>query len=149
MNLEHDFGGTSAAAKIVRLFVPYWLSNDASIPLAYRLVEIEPNSDSTGDTTWLTRAAKAAKQASRRPTHSTVQHSLQLSRVVNYFEIAEEISGTPAMLSLQAYSDRIGGFHCPLAPRMDSFRLVWASLLLLQAAKCSSRLFHSGTSKAM
>ena len=109
VSLEHDFGGSSASAKIVRLFVPYWLRNDASLPLAYRLVEIEPHSGSTGDTTWLTRAAKAAKQAARRPTHSGVKRTLQLNRVVNYLERVEEMTGTPVMLSLQAYSDRIGG----------------------------------------
>lgn len=109
MSLEHDFGGSSAAAKIVRLFVPYWLQNDASLPLAYRLVEIEPNSDSTGDTTWLTRATKAAKQAARRPTHSGAKHAPQLNKVVSYFENVEDMTGTPVMLSLQAYSDRLGG----------------------------------------
>jgi vacuolar protein sorting-associated protein 13A/C len=109
VSLEHDFGGTTASAKIVRLFVPYWLRNDASLPLAYRLVEIEPHSDSTGDTTWLTRAAKAAKQAARRPTHPGIKKALQLNRVVNYLERVEDMTGTPVMLSLQAYSDRIGG----------------------------------------
>ncbi|KAG0568137.1 hypothetical protein KC19_7G189300 [Ceratodon purpureus] len=109
VSLEHDFGGSSASAKIVRLFVPYWLRNDASLPLAYRLVEIEPHSSSTGDTTWLTRAAKAAKQAARRPTHPGVKKTLQLNRVVNYLERVEDMTGTPVMLSLQAYSDRIGG----------------------------------------
>ncbi|KAG0559465.1 hypothetical protein KC19_10G107200 [Ceratodon purpureus] len=109
VSLEHDFGGSSAAAKIVRLFVPYWLRNDACLPLAYRLVEIEPNNDSTGDLTWLSRAAKAAKQAARRPNHSGAKHASQLHRVVGYFEKVEDMTGTPVMLSLQAYSDRIGG----------------------------------------
>lgn len=107
--MEHDFGGNSAAAKIVRLFVPYWLVNDAALPLAYRLVEIEPHSGSSGDETWLTRAAKAAKQAARRPSHNGVKTALQLNRVVHYLERVEDMQGTPVMLSLQAYSDRMGG----------------------------------------
>lgn len=142
VNLEHDFGGTSAAAKIVRLFVPYWLRNDASLPLAYRLVEIEPNSGSAGDTTWLTRAAKAAKQASRRPTHSTVNHSLQLSKVVNYFESAEDMLGTPAMLSLQAYSDRIGGLS--LSSRSEDGLL--SPRLGLSIAVANSKVFKRALS---
>jgi vacuolar protein sorting-associated protein 13A/C len=97
VSLEHDFGGTTASAKIVLLIVPYWLRNDASLPLAYRLVEIEPHSGSTGDTTWFTRAAKAAKQAARRPTHPGIKKALQL---INYLERVEDMAGTPVMLSL-------------------------------------------------
>ncbi|XP_024384462.1 uncharacterized protein [Physcomitrium patens] len=142
VSLEHDFGGSSTAAKIVRLFVPYWLRNDASLPLAYRLVEIEPDSASTGDTTWLTRAAKAAKQAARRPTHPGVKKALRLNRVVNYLERVEDMTGTPVMLSLQAYSDRIGGLS--LSSRAEDGLL--SPRLGLAIAVANSNVFNRALS---
>ena len=90
------------------LFVPYWLRNDGCLNLAYRLVVIELNNDSTEAMTWLTRAAKAAKQAAWWPSHSGAKQAAQLHRVVGYFKKIEDMTCTPVMLSLQAYSDCMG-----------------------------------------
>lgn len=142
MSLEHDFGGSSTAAKIVRLFVPYWLVNDASLPLAYRLVEIEPDTGSGGDSTWLTRAAKAAKQAARRPSHVGVKKVVQLNRVVQHLEKVEDLEGIPLMLSLQALSDRIGGLS--FSSRSEDGTL--SPRLGLAVAVANSNIFKSALS---
>ncbi|KAL2906379.1 putative vacuolar protein sorting-associated protein 13F [Bienertia sinuspersici] len=42
VSIERDLGGTDAAPKTIRLSVPYWIVNDSSLPLAYRVVEMEP-----------------------------------------------------------------------------------------------------------
>ncbi|CAM6102066.1 unnamed protein product [Calypogeia fissa] len=109
VSLENDFGNTAGSAKIVRLFVPYWLCDDAALPLCYRLVEIEPSGGETGDSSWLNKAAKAAKQAARRPARAGESKKSLLDKVVQSLEVLEDSHGAPAMMSLQANSDRIGG----------------------------------------
>lgn len=125
VSLENDFGNTTGSAKIVRLFVPYWLCDDAALPLSYRLVEIEPSGSETGDSSWLNKAAKAAKQAARRPARGEESKKSHLHKVVQSLEVLEDSHGAPAMLSLQAQSDRIGGLSLannteggPLSPRL-------------------------------
>jgi hypothetical protein len=119
--LENDFGNTAGSAKIVRLFVPYWLCDDAALPLCYRLVEIEPSGGETGDSSWLNKAAKAAKQAARRPARAGESKKSHLHKVVQSLELLEDSLGAPAMMSLQAHSDRIGGLS--LANNTEGGRL--------------------------
>jgi vacuolar protein sorting-associated protein 13A/C len=142
VSLEHDFGGSNEAAKIIRLFVPYWLLNDASLPLAYRLVEIEPDRGLGGDATWLTRAAKAAKQAARRPNHAGARKVMQINRVVQHLECIEDLQGTPVMLSLQAYSDRMSGLS--LSSRSEDGLL--SPRLGLSVAIAQSNVFNHALS---
>jgi vacuolar protein sorting-associated protein 13A/C len=142
VSLEHDFGGSNEAAKIIRLFVPYWLLNDASLPLAYRLVEIEPDRGLGGDATWLTRAAKAAKQAARRPNHAGARKVMQINRVVQHLECIEDLQGTPVMLSLQAYSDHMSGLS--LSSRSEDGLL--SPRLGLSVAIAQSNVFNHALS---
>ncbi|KAL3679175.1 hypothetical protein R1sor_022131 [Riccia sorocarpa] len=141
VSLENDFGSTAGSAKIVRLFVPYWLCNDAGLPLNYRLVEIEPSGGGAGDTSWLTRAAKAAKQAARRPTRAGDVSKSHLHKVVQSIELLEQLSGVPVMLSLQAQSDRIGGLS--LANNSEGGRLsprLGLSVTIGSNTRCNSAL---------
>lgn len=68
-------------------------------------MEIEPNEQSSGDFSWLARAAKAAKQAGRRPSHA-VNKSSELRKVVRSLEEITDALDAPVMLSLQALSER-------------------------------------------
>ncbi|KAL2613699.1 hypothetical protein R1flu_025391 [Riccia fluitans] len=141
VSLENDFGSTAGSAKIVRLFVPYWLCNDANLPLNYRLVEIEPSGGGSGDTSWLTRAAKAAKQAARRPARAGEVSKSHLHKVVQSIELLEQLSGVPVMLSLQAQSDRIGGLS--LANNSEGGRLsprLGLSVTVGSNTRCDSAL---------
>ncbi|KAH9312827.1 hypothetical protein KI387_027862 [Taxus chinensis] len=115
VSLERDFGETNAAAKSVRLFVPYWICNDASLPLAYRLVEIEPSDSSEADTFLLPRTIKAGKQTSDSPSKTIKKRKTSLHKVVQRLEDLEDLNGMPVMLSPQTYSYRTG--FSPFSPR--------------------------------
>lgn len=95
ISVEHDLGETDVAAKRVRLYVPYWLKNEAKVPLAYRLTEI----DDPG------KASKATRRSgSSQPIRSS---SESLQRVVKNLEDIEDQHGLPIMLSLPN-SERVG-----------------------------------------
>lgn len=91
MSIERDLGGTIAAPKFIRLFVPYWIVNDSSLPLAYRIVEIEPidNGDSS--------IFKSTK-------HSAPRKNVQV------LDVIADTSPLPSMLSPQDYVGR-GNVH--------------------------------------
>lgn len=92
MSVEHDMGGTMGAPKTIRFFVPYWINNDCSFPLAYRVVEIEPPSECAD--------AKSAKTATRYPSSP--------GRNFQILEAIEDTSPIPSMLSPQEYVGRGG-----------------------------------------
>lgn len=117
ISLEHDFGSTNTASRTVRIFVPYWLCNKAALPLSYCLVEVEPSTGSDTETPWLLRAVKAAKQASRRPSHSPQSKASRLRRVVQQLGAIENTGATPTMLSPQLQYNRTG--FMPFSPRAD------------------------------
>ena len=56
-----DFRETIAIAKSVQLFVPYWVCNDVSLPVAYHVVAIDPSHSLETNSSLLTRAIKDAK----------------------------------------------------------------------------------------
>lgn len=89
VSIERDMGSTNAAPKIVRFFVPYWITNDFSLPLAYRVVEIEPLE--SGDSNSL----KSAKYFVPRKN-------------VQILDVIEDTSPMPSMLSPQDYVGRGG-----------------------------------------
>ncbi|XP_021714350.1 uncharacterized protein LOC110682332 isoform X2 [Chenopodium quinoa] len=91
VSIERDLGGTSAAPKTIRLFIPYWIVNDSSLPLAYRMVEIEPldNGDSS--------IFKSAKYSAPRKN-------------VQVLDVIGDTSSVPSMLSPQDYVGR-GNVH--------------------------------------
>ncbi|KAI4344734.1 hypothetical protein L6164_011925 [Bauhinia variegata] len=103
VNIEHDIGGTNAAPKTLRVFVPYWIVNESSLPLAYRVVEVEPLETADVDSVLLSRAVKSAKTALKNPIgsldrrHSSSRGSLQV------LEAIEDNSPLPSMFSPQGY----------------------------------------------
>ncbi|KAJ8645273.1 hypothetical protein MRB53_007021 [Persea americana] len=108
VSLERDLGGTTAAPKTIRLFVPYWIVNDTSLPLAYRIVEIEPGDNADADSPLASRAIKSAKLALKRPSNSTDEMNHGLRKTIQVLESLEDLSPTPCMLSPQDYASRSG-----------------------------------------
>jgi len=108
VSIEHDMGGTSAAPKILRLFVPYWIINDSSLALAYRLVEVEPSENAETDSVLLSRAVKSAKTALKNPISSIDRRLSSSRRNLQVLEVIEDNSPFPSMLSPQDYTGRSG-----------------------------------------
>lgn len=108
MSIEHDMGGTSAAPKTLRLFVPYWIVNDSSLALAYRVVEVEPLENAEMDSVLLSRAVKSAKTALKNPISSIDKRYSNSRRNLQVLEIIEDNSPFPSMLSPQDYAGHSG-----------------------------------------
>ncbi|KAJ7520829.1 hypothetical protein O6H91_19G024200 [Diphasiastrum complanatum] len=139
VSLEYDYGSTNVAAKTVRLFVPYWLCNDANLPLAFRLVEIEPAANTVADSSWLQRAAKATKQTSYPPSHAGERGKLSLHKVIKTLDIIEDSYAAPIMLSLQSELECLGSSS---QPRSDEGSLMLR--LGLSVAISNSNVFSHG-----
>lgn len=108
MSIERDLGGTSAAPKIIRFFVPYWIINDSSVPLGYRVVEIEPFDSTEVDSNSLSRAVKSARTALKSPTFSMERRYSSARRSIRVLEVIEDTSPRPSMLSPQDSAGRSG-----------------------------------------
>lgn len=108
MTIERDLGGTIAAPKTVRFFIPYWVINDSSLPLAYRLVEVEPLDKADVDTMILSRAVKSAKLALKHPSNSMDRRHSGPRKNIQVLEIIEDTTPVPSMLSPQDYAGRSG-----------------------------------------
>lgn len=137
VSVERDFGTTNAAARTVRIFVPYWLCNRAALPLSYCLVEVEPAKGSDGDSPWLMRAVKAAKHASSRPSHLQQSKTPRIQKVVQSLDVLENNVGTPTMLSFQAQLNKTG--FIPFSPRTADDGLMSPRLGI---SVCASRSNH-------
>lgn len=107
VSIEHDMGGTAAASKTIRFFVPYWISNDSFVPLAYRVVEIEPVEGTDVDSVLLSKAVKSAKSA-LRTTPSFKGRQASSRKNIQVLDAIEDTSPTPSMLSPQDYVGRGG-----------------------------------------
>lgn len=107
MSIEHDMGGTSVAPKTLRLFVPYWIVNDSSLPLAYRLVEVEPLENAEMDSILIARS-KSTKTAFKNPISSMDKRHFNSRRNLQVLEVIEDNSPFPSMLSPQDYAGRSG-----------------------------------------
>lgn len=107
MRIERDMGENSAAPKTIRFFVPYWISNDSSLSLAYQVVEIEPVDNADVDSVLLSRV-KSAKIALKSPMNSMERRHLGGRKTVQVLEVIEDTSPTPSMLSPQDYAGRSG-----------------------------------------
>lgn len=107
VSVERDMGGTTAAPKTIRFFVPYWISNDSFLYLAYQVVEIEPLESSDVDSLSLSRAVKSAKLALKNPPTS-VSRQIGARKNIQVLEVIEDLSPTPSMLSPQHYVGRGG-----------------------------------------
>lgn len=95
VSIERDMGSTTVAPKVVRFFVPYWIINDSSMPLSYRVVEIEPLDNADADNLVFSRT-KSAKM-------STIPR-----KNVQVLDTIEDTSPSPSMLSPQDYVGRGG-----------------------------------------
>ncbi|KAK7291737.1 hypothetical protein RIF29_07114 [Crotalaria pallida] len=111
VSIEHDMGGTSAAPKTLRFFVPYWIVNDSSLTLAYRVVEVEPLENAEMDSDHLSRAVKSAKTALKSPISSVGSMDRRQAtsrRNLQVLEAIEDNSPFPSMLSPQDHAIRSG-----------------------------------------
>lgn len=107
MSIERDMGGTTASSKTIRFFVPYWISNDSCLSLAYRVVEIEPLENTDLDSQLLSKAVKSAKSA-LRTTPSFMGRQISSRKNIQVLEEIEDVSPIPSMLSPQDYVGRGG-----------------------------------------
>lgn len=96
-------GGTDAAPKTVMLFVPYWIRNDSSVPLSYRIVEVEPLDNTDTESLIIPRAVKSAKFALRHSSKSMSKKFSSSRRNLQIFEVIEEYGPNCVMLSPQDY----------------------------------------------
>ncbi|XP_043709636.1 uncharacterized protein LOC122658659 isoform X2 [Telopea speciosissima] len=108
VSIEHNMGGTGAAPKTIRFFVPYWISNDSSLPLAYRVVEVETTDNTEPDSLLLSKAVKSAKMALKGPIMPNDSRNPGTRRNIQVLEVIDDTSPTPVMLSPQNYVSRGG-----------------------------------------
>lgn len=108
VSIERDLGGTAAAPKTIRFFVPYWINNESSLSLTYRVVEIEPIENADVDSLTISKAVKSAKSASKYPSPSVVGGQVGMRKNIQVLESIEDTSSTPSMLSPQDYIGRGG-----------------------------------------
>ncbi|XP_065863891.1 uncharacterized protein [Euphorbia lathyris] len=108
VSIDRDMGGSVAAPKTIRFFVPYWIVNDSSLPLAYRMVEIELVDSPDTDSVFLSRAVKSAKSALKTPTNSMETRNTVSKRNIQVIELIEDSSPLPSMLSPQDSARRSG-----------------------------------------
>ena len=107
VSIERDIGGSNASPKTIRLFVPYWISNDTSLSLAYQVVEIEPLESTDVDSLALSKV-KSAKIAMKATPGSLLGRQISSRKNVQVLEIIEDTSPVPSMLSPQDYIGRGG-----------------------------------------
>lgn len=141
ISVERDIGGTTAAPKTIRFFVPYWISNDSFLFLAYQVVEIEPLESSDVDSLSLSRAVKSAKLALKTPPTSVLSRQIGARKNIQVLEVIEDSSPTPSMLSPQHYVGR-GGVML-FSSRNDAYL---SSRVGIAVALQNSENFSSGIS---
>ncbi|XWS14258.1 hypothetical protein CRYUN_Cryun36dG0107400 [Craigia yunnanensis] len=108
VSIERDIGGTSAAPKTIRFFVPYWIINDSSLLLAYQVVEIEGSDSADTDSHSLSRAVRSARTVLRTPSYSMERRHSGLRRNIQVLEAIEDIKPIASMLSPQDSASRSG-----------------------------------------
>ncbi|KAL8484750.1 hypothetical protein ACS0TY_027161 [Phlomoides rotata] len=108
VSIERDLGGTAAAPKTIRFFVPYWINNESSLSLTYRVVEIEPIENADVDSLMISKAVKSAKSAVKHSSPSVVGGQVGMRKNIQVLESIEDTSSTPSMLSPQDYIGRGG-----------------------------------------
>ncbi|WOL14400.1 hypothetical protein Cni_G23180 [Canna indica] len=108
VSVEHDLGGTDAAPKTIRFFVPYWIQNDSPVPLSYRVVEVEPVDSLDVDSLLIPRAVKSAKFAMKNSSKSLDRRNSTSRRNILIFDFIEDVNPKFVMLSPQDYMNRSG-----------------------------------------
>ncbi|KAK9053434.1 hypothetical protein SSX86_030068 [Deinandra increscens subsp. villosa] len=107
VSIERDMGASAASPNTIRFFVPYWISNDCSVPLTYQVVEIEPLENASADSLANTKPAKSGKFLSfRRLASSSAETSSRGN--IQVLEAIDDTSPTPSMLSPQDYVGKGG-----------------------------------------
>lgn len=101
-------GGAVGAPKTIRVFVPYWIINDTSLPLSYQVVEIEPLENADNDSLLLSKSFKSSKTAFKTPANSMERRQPGAKKNIQVLDVIEETSLTPSMLSPQDYVGRSG-----------------------------------------
>uniref|UniRef100_A0A2P2MA98 Peroxin/Ferlin domain-containing protein n=1 Tax=Rhizophora mucronata TaxID=61149 RepID=A0A2P2MA98_RHIMU len=119
VSIERDMGGSIAAPKIIRFFVPFWIVNDSFIPLAYRVVEIERVDNADMDSLLLSRAVKSAKTALKSPSNLLERRRSGTKSNIRVIEVIEDTSPTPSMLSPQDSAGQGGVILFP--PQKDEY----------------------------
>ncbi|KAK1425949.1 hypothetical protein QVD17_14616 [Tagetes erecta] len=98
VSIERDIGAFAASPNTIRFFVPYWITNDCSIPLSYGVVEIEPLENAGAGSLVSTKAAKSFSLKNFNSSRGSIQ----------VIEVIEDASPTPTMLSPQDYVGKGG-----------------------------------------
>ncbi|XP_020520361.1 uncharacterized protein LOC18430003 [Amborella trichopoda] len=119
VSIERDLGGSTAAPKTMRFFVPYWIRNDSYLPLSYHLVELEYLDADDTDFLLLSKAVKSAKSAMKQPPNSVGAKKSSSRRNVRTLEVIEESSSTQVMLSPLDYINHSA--ILPFPARNESF----------------------------
>lgn len=101
-------GGSAAAPKTIRFFVPYWINNDSSLSLTYRVVETETLESGDMDSLLGSKSFKSIRSASKFPSTSVVGGQVEMKRNIQVLEAIEDTSPIPSMLSPQDYVGRGG-----------------------------------------
>lgn len=116
VSMEREMGTSAASPNTIRFFVPYWISNDCSVLLTYRVVEIEPLENADADSLLNTKASKSGKSSIKNPSSPAEASS---RRNIQVLEAIEDTSPTPSMLSPQDYVGQ-GGANL-FSSRNDAF----------------------------
>ncbi|KAL7618287.1 hypothetical protein Lser_V15G01600 [Lactuca serriola] len=103
VSIERDMGATAASPNTIRFFVPYWISNDCSIPLTFQVVEIDPSESADADPLPVTKPARSGKFSFRGTFSLSEPKSTGSRRNIQVLEAIDDTSPTPSMFSPQDY----------------------------------------------
>lgn len=132
MSVERDTGVTNAAPKTIRFFVPYWISNDSSLPLSYRIVEVEPTDTAEADSPLLSKV-KSAKHTLRSSASTNYRKNSIIKRNIQVLEEIEDSNLGPVMLSPQEYAGRSGSSSFSARHDTSQSRRVGISVAIRQS----------------
>ncbi|KAI3512412.1 hypothetical protein L1887_19727 [Cichorium endivia] len=102
VSIECDMGASPASPSTIRFFVPYWISNDCSVPLTYQVVEIDPSENADADPLPAAKPARSGKFSFRAFSLSDSK-STGSRKNIQVLEAIEDTSPTPSMFSPQDY----------------------------------------------
>ncbi|XP_020693465.1 uncharacterized protein LOC110107531 [Dendrobium catenatum] len=103
VSIEYDMGGTDAAPKSVRLFVPYWICNDSSVPLSYRIEEVDPLDNLDAEPLATARVVKSAKFTLKHSSKSIDRRPSNSRGNSGILEVIDDFNTNCVMLSTQDY----------------------------------------------
>lgn len=104
VSVERDLGGSIAASKTIRFFVPYSINNDTGIPLSYRIVETGPFYSADAESLSLSKQAKSARFMLRHTPSFVDKKNPSFRR--NVLEEIVDSTLSPVMVSPLDYMNR-------------------------------------------